>query len=162
MPFASSAASGRSNVDVNGASQPFTCRVRDQRHRLHASRHPPVPADTDPQGSDRSDTTDIDLRRRQITDQIAALGPTLPGSLVTQTSRCGNRGCRCQTDPDQRHGPTGPGAGKTITIIRALSHAHAERYRPWFANDRRLRELVDQPKKLAIEQAETDPQWPAS
>ena len=109
-------------------------------------------------------TTDFDVRRRQLTDQIAALGPTLPGSLVTRTSRCGNRGCRCQTDPDQRHGPywtwTRSVAGKTIT--RALSDAQAERYRPWFDNARRLRELVDELKKLAIEQAETDDQWPTT
>jgi hypothetical protein len=45
-------------------------------------------------------TVDFDVARRELTDQIAALGPTLPGSLVTRSSRCGNRGCRCQTDPD--------------------------------------------------------------
>jgi hypothetical protein len=109
-------------------------------------------------------TADIDARRRQLTDQIAALGPTLPGSLVTRTSRCGNRGCRCQTDPDQRHGPywtwTRSVGGKTIT--RALTEEQADGYRPWFDNARRLRELTDQLKQLAIEQAETDDQWPTS
>ena len=109
-------------------------------------------------------TANIDVRRRELTDQIAALGPTLPGSLVTRTSRCGNRGCRCQTDPDQRHGPywtwTRSVGGKTIT--RALTTEQADRYRPWFDNARRLRELVDELKQLAIEQAETDDQWPTT
>lgn len=106
----------------------------------------------------------FDAARRELTDQIAALGPTLPGSLVSRSSRCGNRNCRCHTDPEMRHGPywtwTRSVGGKTIT--RALSEEQAERYRPWFDNARRLRELVDQLKKLAIEQAETDDQWPTS
>ncbi len=109
-------------------------------------------------------TADIDARRRQITDEIAALGPTLPGSLVTRTSRCGNPGCRCQHDPDQRHGPywtwTRSIAGKTVT--RSLSDQQAQAYRPWFDNTRRLRELVDQLKQLALEQAQTDDQWPST
>ena len=109
-------------------------------------------------------TVDFDVARRELTDQIAALGPTLPGSLVSRSSRCGNRNCRCHTDPNQRHGPywtwTRSVAGKTIT--RGLTDEQADRYRPWFDNARRLRELVDALKKLAIEQAETDDQWPAS
>lgn len=54
---------------------------------------------------ERPTAADIARRRRQITDAIAALGPTLPGSLVTRTSRCGNRGCRCRADPPVLHGP---------------------------------------------------------
>jgi hypothetical protein len=113
----------------------------------------------------RADTTvDFDGRRRELTDQIAALGPTLPGSLVSRSSRCGNRNCHCHTDPDMRHGPywtwTRSVSGKTVT--RALTEEQAERYRPWFDNARRLRELADQLKQLAIEQAETDDQWPAT
>jgi hypothetical protein len=114
--------------------------------------------------SARPSTGDIDVRRRQVTEQIAALGPTLPGSLVTRTSRCGNRGCRCHTDPDHRHGPywtwTRSVGGKTIT--RALTDEQAERYRPWFDNTRRLRDLVEQLKQLALEQAATDGQWPTT
>ena len=107
---------------------------------------------------------DIAARRRELVDQIATLGPTLPGSLVTRTSRCGNPGCRCHDDPAHRHGPywtwTRSVAGKTIT--RSLSDEQAETYRPWFNNARRLRELVDQLKQLALEQAQTDDQWPTT
>lgn len=106
---------------------------------------------------------DIEARRRHITDQISALGPTLPGSLVTRSSRCGNAGCRCQDDPDQRHGPywtwTRSVNGKTVT--RALTDEQAEQYRPWFDNTRRLRDLADQLKQLGLEQAQTDQEWPA-
>jgi hypothetical protein len=50
--------------------------------------------------------------------------------------------------------------GKTIT--RAFTNEQPDRYRPWFDNARRLRELVDALKQLAIEQAETDDRWPAT
>jgi hypothetical protein len=72
---------------------------------------------------------DLDIRRREPTDQIGALGPTLPGSLVSRSNRCGNRYERCHTDPAQRNGPywawTRSVGGKTIT--RALSDEQAER-----------------------------------
>lgn len=117
-----------------------------------------------PRSARAKTTPDFDVRRRELTAQIAALGPTLPGSLVSRSSRCGNRGCRCHTDPDQRHGPywtwTRSVAGKTIT--RALTAEQADRYRPWFDNTRRLRELVDELKQLGIEQAETDDEWPTT
>ncbi len=103
---------------------------------------------------------DVAARRRQITDQIAALGPTLPGSLVTRTSRCANPGCRCRAEPPMLHGPywawTRTIDGKTAT--RSLTAEQAERYQPWFDNARRLRELVDELKQLALEQLQTDDQ----
>lgn len=118
--------------------------------------------------SPRSDpataTADIARRRREITDEITALGPTLPGSLVTRTSRCGNRGCRCRADPPVLHGPypvwTRSVGGKTIT--RSLTRDQADRYRPWFDNARRLRELADELTQLGLQQAQTDDHWPAT
>lgn len=105
----------------------------------------------------------IARRRRQIIDEIDALGPALPGSLVQRSSRCGNAGCRCHADPPQLHGPywawTRSVDGKTVT--RSLSDEQADRYRPWFDNARRLRELLDELKQLGIEQASHEqPQLP--
>ena len=111
--------------------------------------------------SDRYDTTtamSIDERRRVILDEIAEIGPVLPGSLVTRTSRCGNAGCRCRADPPQLHGPywvwTRSINGKTVT--RSLSDDQAETYQSWFDNTRRLRELADQLRLLGLEQAHND------
>jgi hypothetical protein len=109
-------------------------------------------------------TAELARRRRQIIDAIAALGPTLPGSLVQRTSRCGNAGCHCRADPPRLHGPywvwTRSINGKTVT--RSVSDEQAERYRPWFDNTQRLRELTEQLKQLALEQAQTDQNWPTS
>jgi hypothetical protein len=92
-------------------------------------------------------------RKRQITTEIANLGFCLPGSLVERTTRCGTPSCHCHTDPQHRHGPYPSWTRKvgTKTITRTLSAAQAERYRPWFDNTRRLRELVDELQALSIQ-----------
>jgi len=116
--------------------------------------------------SPRSDpaaaTADIARRRRQITDAIAALGPMLPGSLVTRTSRCGHRGCRCRADPPVLHGPTRyePAAWAAKTVTRSLTRDQADRYRPWFDNARRLWQLTDEVTLLGFEQTQTDDHRP--
>jgi hypothetical protein len=92
-------------------------------------------------------------RQRQIMAEIAEIGFCLPGSLVTRTSRCGNRTCRCHTDPDRRHGPylswTRKVNGKTVT--RNLSATQADRYRPWFDNAKRLRGLVTELERISAQ-----------
>jgi len=111
-----------------------------------------------------STETDIETRRREVIDQIAALGPTMPGSLVMRTSRCGHTGCRCRADPPHLHGPypvwTRSVEGRTIT--RSLSEEQAEHYRSWFNNTKRLRELVEELKRLTLAQARLDKRWPAT
>lgn len=109
-------------------------------------------------------TRNIAKRRAAIVNQIAQLGPTMPGSLVQRRNRCRRSGCRCQGDPPQLHGPypawTRKVAGKTIT--RSLSAEQAERYQAWFDNARRLSELTAQLRQLAIEEAQTDGDWPTN
>lgn len=90
-------------------------------------------------------------RQRRIMAEMAELGFCLPGSLVARTSRCGSPNCRCHTDPNRLHGPylswTRKVAGKTVT--RNLSAAQAERYRPWFDNAKKLRELINELEALS-------------
>ena len=106
----------------------------------------------------------LDARRTAILAEIAELGPAMPGSLVARHNRCRRLDCHCHADPPQLHGPypawTRKIDGKTVT--RSLSPEQAERYRPWFDNARRLNELVNQLRQLAIEQARTDGDWPTS
>jgi hypothetical protein len=83
-------------------------------------------------------------RKRQIFEEIARLDFCLPGSLVERTTRCSTPSCRCHSDPELRHG--GP---KTVT--HTLSATQAERYRPWFDNTRRLRELVGELQALSVQ-----------
>ena len=97
-------------------------------------------------------------RQRQITAEIAKLGPCLPGSLVERMTRCGSERCRCHADPAHRHGPY-PSWIRSVdnrTVTRTLSREQAERYRPMFDNTRRLRELVSQLESLGTELVDED------
>ncbi len=100
-------------------------------------------------------------RQHQIMAEMAQLGFCLPGSLVARTSRCGNPRCRCHTDPDRLHGPylswTRKVGGKTVT--RNLSATQADRYRPWFENARRLRQLISELEALSTRIAADAEGW---
>ncbi|HVA73395.1 MAG TPA: DUF6788 family protein [Acidimicrobiales bacterium] len=106
-------------------------------------------------------STQASRRQHQIMADIAKLGFCLPGSLVTRTTRCGNRSCRCHTDPDSLHGPylswTRKVDAKTVT--RNLSPAQAERYQPWFDNAKRLRELISELEALSTRAANETEGW---
>src|SRR5665811_2578128 len=76
-------------------------------------------------------------------------------------NRCGKPGCACKADPPKLHGPyvtwTRKVEGKTVT--RRLSAEQLERYRPWFENRRRLRELTGELEALSLEGAEQAEGW---
>ena len=102
-------------------------------------------------------------RQHQIMSEIAMLGFCLPGSLVARSSRCGSPTCACQTDPDRLHGPylswTRKVAGKTVT--RNLRPDQVERYRTWFDNAKRLRELIRELEQLSASVASEAEGWDA-
>jgi hypothetical protein len=106
-------------------------------------------------------TASAERRQRQIAEEIAALGPCLPGNLVGRTTRCGSARCRCYSDPSQLHGPYPTWIRKAgaKTVTRTLSPAQAERYRPLFDNARRLRELTSELQALTAEIVEQAEGW---
>ena len=76
-------------------------------------------------------------------------------------TRCGYAHCRCRADPPQLHGPyhqwTRKIAGKTVT--RILTDDQLADYRPWFDNQRRLRDLITEFEILSQQIADHDPRW---
>jgi len=100
-------------------------------------------------------------RRRALTTQIAQTGHILPGSVNVVMNRCGKPRCACHADPPRLHGPyttwTRKIAGKTLT--RRLTAEQAERYRPWFENNRRLRELINELEALSLQTAHDAEGW---
>ncbi|HVA75670.1 MAG TPA: DUF6788 family protein [Acidimicrobiales bacterium] len=94
----------------------------------------------------------------RITAELAALGPCLPGSLVTRTGRCGKLACSCHHDPPRLHGPfrswTRKIAGKTVT--RLLTDDQLAAYQPLFDNHRRLKTLVHELEELSVAIVERD------
>lgn len=99
--------------------------------------------------------------RQRIADLLAEVGYALPGNIVTRHMPCGKPGCRCKADPPQLHGPyhqwTRKVDGKTVT--RWLSDDQLARYKPWFANARRLRELFTELEALSLLIAERTERW---
>ena len=69
--------------------------------------------------------------------------------------------CACHAGPPKLHGPyltwTRKIAGKTLT--RRLTPDQAERYRPWFEANRRLRELIAELEALSLQAAEHAERW---
>jgi hypothetical protein len=92
-------------------------------------------------------------RAREILQEIGDIGYALPGSIVVRTTTCGKPTCRCKADPPQPHGPYVSWIRRSDgnPITRKLTPDQEQRYRPWFDNARRLRELVTELESLSLE-----------
>ncbi len=104
---------------------------------------------------------EVEAERRRIVDELAQIGFTLPGSIVTRTVTCGRATCRCATDPGQRHGPYIQWS-RTIkgrTVNKMLTPQQLETYQPWIDNGRRLRHLAHQLETLSLEAMRTAESW---
>lgn len=102
--------------------------------------------------SPRQSSTRAEDRHRALLAEMAEIGWTLPGSITERHTKCSNPTCRCRAEPPQLHGPYSTWTRKVdnTTVTRNLTAEQAERYRPWFANARRLRELRKQLEDLSI------------
>jgi hypothetical protein len=99
---------------------------------------------------------EYDRRHRELAAQIAEIGIVAAGSVTRRFTRCTSVGCRCNADPPTPHGPywqwTAKVNGKTVT--KRLSAAEAKLYQEWIGNDRRIRALLDQMRKVDAKAAE--------
>jgi hypothetical protein len=102
---------------------------------------------------------DLARRHQQIQAELARIGITLPGSLITRTTRCQRPGCHCRASPPVLHGPYPTWIRKagTRSITRTLTPAEAERLRPYFTAHRRLRQLITELETISIELATQPP-----
>ena len=100
-------------------------------------------------------------RLNDIARELAGIGFVLPGTVTERYTRCTSPNCRCRAEPPRPHGPyldwTRKVAGKTVT--RRLSREQYERYRPWFENHKRLRELSGELAQISLKAAETAEGW---
>ena len=99
---------------------------------------------------------EYEQRYRQLLAEIAHIGFIRTGSVAPRVNYCGKPNCRCHADPPRPHGPywqwTAKVAGKTVN--RRLSSREATLYQEWIGNDRKLRALIDELRKVA--EAATD------
>lgn len=94
-------------------------------------------------------------RYRELAGQLATIGLIHSGSVTRRYTHCTSPGCKCHANPPQPHGPyyqwTAKINGKTVT--RRLNQHEAHLYQEWIANDRRLRQLVQQMRHVAAKAA---------
>jgi hypothetical protein len=99
---------------------------------------------------------DYEQQYRELAAQLATIGLIHSGSVTRRYTRCQAPGCKCHADPPQPHGPYYQWStkinGKTVT--RRLNETEAELYQEWIANDRQLRQLIQQMRKIAAKAAE--------
>jgi hypothetical protein len=95
-------------------------------------------------------------RYRELAERIAELGFIASGSVIRVHNRCGTSGCRCHADPPVLHGPywqfTAKVNGKTVT--RRLTESEARLHQEWIRNDRQLRALITEMRKVAAKATE--------
>jgi hypothetical protein len=88
----------------------------------------------------------------ELSQALAQTGFALPGTLLERRTRCGKPNCRCRQSPPGLHGPyyqwTRKVDGKTVT--RLLTSEQIERYREWFANAQRARQLLAELETLSM------------
>jgi len=99
---------------------------------------------------------EYDRRHKELAAQITEIGIVAAGSVTRRFTRCTSAGCRCNADPPTPHGPywqwTAKVNGKTVT--KRLTTKEAQLYREWINNDRRIRTLLDQIRKVDAKAAE--------
>lgn len=99
--------------------------------------------------------------QQRIVAELAAVGFALPGTLLERRICCKKPRCRCMADPPRLHGPyhqwTRKVEGKTVS--RLLTPEQVARYREWFDNARRIRELVAELEARSLAIAESAEGW---
>jgi hypothetical protein len=100
-------------------------------------------------------------RRQQLQAELAEIDYILPGTINVTGNRCGKPNCACHADPPRLHGPyitwTRKIKGKTVT--RRLTREQLERYKPWFQNNHRLRQLIGELETLSLQTLEQAEGW---
>jgi hypothetical protein len=93
---------------------------------------------------------------RELKRQILALGWARPGCVIQRYMPCGNPACRCMAAPPELHGPYSQWSHKIAGKTRSmrLSQEQARLAKEWAENYKRLRKLLRQMKRLALQ--ETD------
>lgn len=95
----------------------------------------------------------MEARINRIKKQLSELGELRPGSLSEQYSSCGKKGCRCQADPPDKHGPyyqisfTRHGKSSSQFVRKEEVTAAKDQ----LANYARLRDLIDQWIDVSLE-----------
>lgn len=92
-----------------------------------------------------------ETRYRKLCESLAALGPIRRGSIYQTRLRCGSAGCRCQRDPNAKHGPYWLWTAKVgnKTICRKLDSHALKLYRQQSRNYKRLKQILQKMETIS-------------
>jgi hypothetical protein len=92
-------------------------------------------------------------RLGEILDELADIGPVLPGSISERWTRCQRAGCHCRDDPPSLHGPypTWTWRPSGIGVTKTLTKAEAELLHTYSDAHQRLRQLVSELEQVSLE-----------
>ena len=90
-------------------------------------------------------------RYNALKAELQAIGFICQGSVQTRRLACGNPGCRCHQDPQNRHGPyhywTRKQRGKTVGL--KLTDQELAIYHEWIQNNRKLERILRQMRAVS-------------
>ncbi len=99
----------------------------------------------------------------RLANALASVGPIRRGSIYQTRLRCGSSGCRCQRDPDARHGPywlwTAKVAGKSK--CRKLNAETLKLYRQQSKNHAKMKQIIHRMETITEEITECQVQLAA-
>ena len=87
---------------------------------------------------------ELEDRRAQLLQELAAVGDLRPGSLVSRYRKCGKPNCRCAREGDPGHGPSWSRHVDGKTVTRILKPDEVERVQMRIAECQRLRRLTNE------------------
>jgi hypothetical protein len=97
----------------------------------------------------------MSIGKKHMIIKISATTPLLPGTISTAMAKCGQKTCKCQTNPKHLHGPyyrwTGLIDGKqtTITLTKDEAKECSRRIKNW----KKLQEKITKLKENALNAA---------
>ena len=130
--------------------QYYYCLFTDVGYSIHTGK------DDMARSNNATRLATYEQRYRDLAAQLADIGFISSGSLTRRYTHCATPGCKCNGDPPQPHGPyyqwTTKVDGKTIT--RRLNADEAKLYKEWITNDRRMRRVIEQMRRVAAKAGE--------
>jgi|SRR5579859_4078048 len=92
-------------------------------------------------------------RLGEILDELASIGPVLPGSISQRWTRCQRSGCHCREEPPQLHGPypTWTWRPSGVGVTKTLNAAEAALLLDYSLAHQRLRRLVNELEQISLE-----------
>jgi hypothetical protein len=93
----------------------------------------------------------------RIAAELGQAGLALPGTVLVRTT-WGKKNCGCHADPSCLHRPYVQWTRKINhkTVTRTLTDEQWQRYKEWFENAKRLRQLLADLDALSMEIFEQD------